>query len=334
MQGGLDCAKPGLMAIMGHRPVLRGLVRNAFDAILVRSPLQGAMERRASNRLRVLAYHGVDDPSQFERHMAYLGSRTRPVAMEGLLRHAEGAPLHPGAVLVTFDDGRRSVLEHALPALERRGIPAIVFVIAGHLSGGVPFWWDELEWLVSRGGRSSLDCGGAQALKARLKQLPDERRLEVLEELRSSVPERSPPVPQLTDEDLRRLVRGGVAVGNHTLTHPVLPRCSLQKAREEIIRAHERLTAALGTPPLAFAYPYGAVDERIVPLLQELGYKLVFAFDHRLNPRPLQPMHVSRLRVDSSTTLPRLKVTLSGLHPAIHAFRFRRTSPATQPSDP
>lgn len=100
----------------------------------------------------VLVYHAVGDcrpaddphllfvsPACFERQMEYLASNRRVVP----LADAVSESLSPGkpVVAITFDDGYRAVLEHALPVLERRGFPATVFVPTAYV--GDRNRWDE-----------------------------------------------------------------------------------------------------------------------------------------------------------------------------------------------
>ena len=293
------------------------LTRASLDRLLAWSPLQPAFRLWTRSQLKILAYHGVEDAAQFDRQMEYLKARYRPVSLEAVCGHGR-LPEH--AVLVTFDDGRRSVLSQGLPVLQRHQVPGVVFVVAGLIDGEAPYWWEEVDWLVARGGRCEASVEGPR-LKAEMKRVPNRTRLEWLSQLRASVPEPHLRSRQLTREDLRQLVSAGVAVGNHSLTHPVFPLCSEERVEEEVLRAHHILTEALGRAPIAFAYPYGAVDERVEPLLARLGYELVFAFDHRVNPRSPVYRRLSRLRVDSTTSLTRFAITLSGLHPAIHSLR-------------
>lgn len=61
-------------------------------------------------------------------------------------------------VVITFDDGNRSDLEHALPALRERGLSATFFVVAGRL--GTPHFLDQagLRALVAAG--MGIGCHG------------------------------------------------------------------------------------------------------------------------------------------------------------------------------
>lgn len=298
----------------------RSLPVSLLDRLLRWSPAQPMFERLSARRLRVLAYHGVDDPAQFERHMAHLRRTTRPVALEQLLR-GPASPLPPGATLVTFDDGRPSVLQHGVPALTRHRIPAVVFVVAGVIDTHQPFWWDEVAWLHARGARIPGLPDTIHALVGALKRVPDEVRREHLDSLRAALGGQRLDSLQLTSEDLRALQSAGVEVGNHSLTHPILEQCSPERLELELCEAHERLTRILGRPPVAFAYPNGDLDPRADAILSRLGYRLVFGFDHRVNPPALNPRAVSRLRVDSTASMDRFRLILSGLHPFVHARR-------------
>ena len=92
----------------------------------------------------VLCYHAVEagppplciGPALFVEHLDAI--REAPVRPLGLARLADeleaGGPERP-SVAITFDDGFAGVLEHAVPALVERGIPATIFCVAAHLGG-------------------------------------------------------------------------------------------------------------------------------------------------------------------------------------------------------
>ena len=101
-------------------------------------------------RRTVLAYHAVGDcsladdrnslfvsPTAFAAQMADLATTRRVVPLADAL----DAPLPPGkpVVAITFDDGYRSVREHALPILEQHGFPATMFVPTAYVG-------DENRW--------------------------------------------------------------------------------------------------------------------------------------------------------------------------------------------
>lgn len=289
------------------------------------SPAQPLFRARAAQRLAVLAYHGVTDPRSFGAQLDRLRRLATPVSVQDVEQAiAEGKPLPPRSVLITFDDADRSVLTHALPELTARKIPAAAFVISELIGTDRPFWWHEAAFLARHGGqaRSLRSHVRPEQLLARLKALPDPDRRRSLHELRVSARRRPPGQEQLSPEDLRALQDGGVAVGNHTLGHPCLARCDDSTVQAEITGAHEALTRWLGEPPTAFAYPNGGYDPRADTLLRQLGYRLGFLSDHQLGPRlPVHPLRISRLQVDSTTSTRRFDTILSGLEPAVQRWR-------------
>jgi peptidoglycan/xylan/chitin deacetylase (PgdA/CDA1 family) len=78
---------------------------------------------------------------RFEAHMLALAREGHcAVSLEALSEWLEdGAPLPAGAFVLTFDDGFRSVREHALPVLEQLRWPFTVFLVS-NLVGGEDVW--------------------------------------------------------------------------------------------------------------------------------------------------------------------------------------------------
>lgn len=84
----------------------------------------------------ILNFHGIGTPP------ATIGESERGVWVgEELFESALDAATARPAVRITFDDGNRSDVEIALPALRRRGLTATFFVLAGRL--GAPGYLSE-----------------------------------------------------------------------------------------------------------------------------------------------------------------------------------------------
>jgi peptidoglycan/xylan/chitin deacetylase (PgdA/CDA1 family) len=134
-------------------------------------------ERRA---LRVLMYHKVNDipdnPTTvpvglFDEQMSHLKELGYTVVgLDAVLDYyATGAPLPPGATLITFDDGYRDVLENAMPILQKHGFPAVLFVPIAYVQDAMPLPHELL--LVQQGIRNptigweevaELEAGGVR----------------------------------------------------------------------------------------------------------------------------------------------------------------------------
>jgi peptidoglycan/xylan/chitin deacetylase (PgdA/CDA1 family) len=129
------------------------------------------------HRLAILGYHKIGEPSPeawetwfyvsektFADHLEYLHSRGwQVIGAETLLSHLRRPEALPERVaMITFDDGYRSVLTHALPWLRRFSFPGVIFVPTGFVGGRNDFdrgaepyepmcSWDELRALDQAG---------------------------------------------------------------------------------------------------------------------------------------------------------------------------------------
>ena len=310
-----------LVAGTNAAALMRNVVKDGLDTSLRRSPAQPFFQWRASSRLTVLAYHAIDDPERFKEHLIYLKQHTSPVSLDEVIGALNGGGRLPRrAVLISFDDGDRSLLESGLPLLKDFGLPGVAFVVAGMLGRRGLLWWQEVEALV----RADGDGQALAPLLRRLKNLPDEERKAFIAAWRQRSSSQIAEKEQMQPHELRMLASAGISVGNHTLTHPCLTRCTQDVIDHEIVEAHSILTAALGVPPRSFAYPNGDWDQRVLSTLRRCGYEVGFLFDHRMNPRSVtEPLTVSRVLVDSDTSLDRFRIIVSGLHPGVSDLRRR-----------
>jgi peptidoglycan/xylan/chitin deacetylase (PgdA/CDA1 family) len=104
--------------------------------------------------LRVLMYHRVNDVpenplsmpvSLFDEQMDQLRQLGYTVVdLQAVLDYyAEGTPLPPKAVLITFDDGYHDNLDNAARVLSKYGYPGVLFVPVGYLDDRQPLPHEE-----------------------------------------------------------------------------------------------------------------------------------------------------------------------------------------------
>ncbi|MBV9078939.1 MAG: polysaccharide deacetylase family protein [Methylobacteriaceae bacterium] len=246
-------------------------------------------------------------------------------------RLAAGGP--PFAVL-TFDDGLRDNLEHALPILERHGAPWTLFITTDYANGTGRLWWIELEEILRRA--DALELRGEDG---RLRRWPARDAAEKNEAFGGIYADlRAGPESRLRDtlaawgdevgldrdalvrslcmgwDELRALAaRPGVTIGAHTLTHPMLAKHPAEVARREMAESRAILEARLGTSVRHLAYPVGdpgSAGPREFALARDLGF--VTAVTTR-------PGHLFREHRAHLTALPR--VSINGLHQSEAALR-------------
>jgi peptidoglycan/xylan/chitin deacetylase (PgdA/CDA1 family) len=80
-------------------------------------------------------------PAQFKEHLAALRDwgYTSVTFADWLAYRSRQRSLAPRPVILTFDDGYRSVIDHAWPLLRAHGFEATTFLVTGHL-GGTNVW--------------------------------------------------------------------------------------------------------------------------------------------------------------------------------------------------
>jgi len=149
--------------------------------------------------INVLAYHWVDPdpghrlrqwgvtPEEFEAQMTALDEGGYKVlSLDEVFQVVRGERVSPPkAVALTFDDGYRGLLDHAVPVLERFGFRAAFFLVSDRV-GETNAWdarhgdapralmsWDEAAGLVARG----MEIGAHSRTHPFLPDLPD-RALE------------------------------------------------------------------------------------------------------------------------------------------------------------
>lgn len=95
--------------------------------------------------------------------------------------------------------------------------------------------------------------------------------------------------------DIERWSIHGISFESHTATHPRLSWIDDAQLVDELERSRRALEAALGTPPSAVSYPFGAVDSRVSVVAAQCGYSLGFALGGRWSGDalrvPRSPVH-------------------------------------------
>lgn len=165
------------------------------------------------------------------------GFTTLTLAEAARLWHRGRTPPRRSVVL-TFDDGCRCFLDHALPILAARGHTATLFALAGKLGGTDD--WDAGDEAGRRDGT--------------------ERR-ETL----------------LSAGELRRVAAtdlGGrsVEIGCHGHGHRPLPDCPDDELLRETAGARTELERLLVRPVLTFCYPWGRSDPRARDAVRAAGF--------------------------------------------------------------
>ena len=78
-----------------------------------------------------------------------------------------------------------------------------------------------------------------------------------------------------TEQTLRRILESGSEIGNHTFSHPSLPKLDDDSIRDELERAGSVIEEASGTTLRYWRPPFFHVDERVRKVVSPLGLQEV-----------------------------------------------------------
>jgi peptidoglycan/xylan/chitin deacetylase (PgdA/CDA1 family) len=260
------------------------------------------------NRLRVLAYHTVNNPANFEKQLKYISAHFNVITPSQLKEHLDNHKILPkNAVLITFDDGDTSVLENGLPLLEKYKIPAILFIITELVGTSKPFWWYEIEQL--------LDKSIANSKVWEVKKIPNAERVAFLQEIRKAN-QKKITQRQLTLEELKLLHSKNITIANHSHTHPMFDKSTSEELDLEM-KMTENFLVENGFEHELFAYPNGNYDLESEKILRKHSVKFAFLFDHLVNEKKINPLRISRIRVNTEDDLNEFKTKVAGQHSLI-----------------
>jgi peptidoglycan/xylan/chitin deacetylase (PgdA/CDA1 family) len=195
---------------------------------------------RSGGDVLALCYHGVGESSPSpltippQRLREQLERLLSSGWRAGTFGEAVARPAPRRTLAVTFDDGLRSVIRLGLPVLRELGVPATVFVPTGLVDRGGPFVWPETEaWLGT---------------------------------------EHEPELEGMSWGELGELRDAGWEIGSHGVSHRRLTALGDAELAAELRDSRAAIERRLG-PCGSVAYPYSAVDDRVVAAARAAGYE-------------------------------------------------------------
>jgi peptidoglycan/xylan/chitin deacetylase (PgdA/CDA1 family) len=300
---------------------------------------------------------GLVTVDTLRRQIRLLRSRYNVVSPDQVRRWIhQKSELPPRAVLVTCDDGLENTLTEMLPILQEEHVTCLFFVTGSAAAQKAEMLWYEelyLMFLAVEGGVvrvPELNLEGTvedkKALRdswwnavRELSKIDRSSRREALERVRkasglsvdwqnrywenTSLRQR---FFMVTIDGLKRLVAAGMAIGAHTLSHPVLSQMARELAQTEIEQSGRILEEAVGFKIWSFAYPFGdqtSVGEREIEIARQAGYTCAFVNFGEGFRSAFGRFSIPRVNISSDMTLGAFEAHISGFHDELRR-RFGR----------
>ncbi len=260
------------------------VVATVKQSLLALGQYRRALARTTLPGVAVLGYHGLRADnlpsgamafenlhlraSTFDAHCRVIRQHCDPITLDDWREAVAGrSPLPPRPVLITFDDGYRSVSRIGAPILAAYDLPAVVFVCTDPIAERRLLWFDHV---AARDGEAEVE---------RWKSCDYERWVATCADT-PAVADDDPRALMTADELVAMDRSGRIEIGGHTARHPILARASRQRQRDEVVRNLEAIRQWTSRPVRAFAYPNGRpgldYTETTVDILRELGIDAAF----------------------------------------------------------
>jgi peptidoglycan/xylan/chitin deacetylase (PgdA/CDA1 family) len=255
------------------------------------------------SRLSVLIFHrvrpridplfpGEPDAARFEQQLRWVKDWFTVLPLADAVAGLRSGKLPARPLAITFDDGYADNATMAMPILRKVGLHATFFVATGFLNGG-RMWNDTVIEAVRAAqaarldltpiGLGVVDLNGIEARRAAvgrlltdLKHLPIDERLRKADAIAAATGIGPSSDLMMTDTQVKALDAAGMAIGAHTVSHPILAMLPDDAARSEIDRSRRTLEQIVGKRVKLFAYPNGKPDQdyaaRHVAMVRELGF--------------------------------------------------------------
>lgn len=251
-----------------------------FLAALGSTPAEKALKspRPAYYQVPVLCYHHISrhqasgryaiHPDEFRHQLTTIREAgIQVVSLRDLYRHMQsGRPFSAPSLVLTFDDGFASLKNYVAPILQEFAYKGTFFIYT--------------------------------------------------KKIKTDRPDKRTPARYLSWRDLADFTRQGHLVQSHSISHGNLlslarrrpgekERRPLYRVYRELVRSYDDLYYGLEQflrpgdhPVFAFAFPYGAYDDRLVRQALSAGYKTVASTDFRPVVIGMDSVVISRFTID------------------------------------
>lgn len=266
------------------------------------------------NTPRVLLYHAVEDhvsdytdrlgvsvsSAMFEANLRYIRDHYNVVAPDDLL----GNRLPENPLLITFDDGYKSVYDNAFPLLRKYRMPATVYLITCAVNNRL-VWVNELNWALLNYPQESLavchqfpDLLGMDSPPQIIHEVKNRfvpaNIKELCRRIRQVVPIDTEHGLYASRDALQEMRNASITLGFHTRDHFNLANCDIAELQRQL--DPEGLEDLIN--PSTFAYPFGTFDSTAIDALRNCSYQTVMTVGN--NNKRYYSCHQDRIEVFSS----------------------------------
>lgn len=289
----------------------KSFIQISLSSILYYSGLLSLYNKKSTKNIKILAYHDISEkqylylqvPKEiFEKQILYLKKHYEIISLKhAIALFKSDKPIDKNYIIITFDDGYKSVYTTAYPILKKYNVPFTVFLTTESIDTGIPPFVDCLAYAVQNTKEEYLDLKSIglkiynlsdpasrevaiAEINSYSKSLSSENRKKLLINIYSQLN------VSLKSEELKEIMLSWkdvielssddlVEFGAHTHTHPSLSKIPLNDAKNDILYSKKKIESIINKEVSCFAYPYGTKDdinEEVISFVSSCGFKTAF----------------------------------------------------------
>jgi len=303
-----------------------------------------------NKKLIILIYHGITSHnlfispyhlpfSIFKQHLIYLKKKnyTFITLTEWLKITKTAKKLRKRYVILTFDDGFKSVLNYAYPLMKKLGLKGCFYLVTELIDKEDLLWEDRIKFTLLQLNaqeytfyfkgkaimfplktRNQKEKAIFNTLKLMRTLNPDELKLHLaqFENLSLKFNELS----DLSDyklvkwDDLKKIDQHILEIGSHTNSHCFLDNLKTDKQfEEELLKSKKIIEENISKEVKHLSYPHGAFNNETIKQAKKYNYKSGVTIERGLNTLKEHPFQLKRILGYRDMIL--FKTHVSGLYP-------------------
>jgi peptidoglycan/xylan/chitin deacetylase (PgdA/CDA1 family) len=220
--------------------------------------------------------------------------------------------------------------------LKSLDVPGLFFLPTDYIESNKIPWWDKIAYMMRSADRDAIHLQYPSDIQIDMTNRESAIReaLEIytspqvvnrsmfIEEIAESCGVKAPSAvdpPLFLDwKQAIEMVRGGMSIGSHTVSHEILSKQSPNDQYKELEKSKRILSERLEVDIHSFAYPVGTRSTFSMESLRAAemaGYKVAFSFYGGINrTKNFNRFNILRVPVDNETTIPmfRFRIAAAG----------------------
>jgi len=266
--------------------------------------LHGVMSKEQPST-RWQPFRSYLSPTSLDKILSLLSDHYEFISIDDAVEILNGTrALDRHYCVLTFDDGLRNNLTHALPVLRRHKAPGIFYLVTNQIELNEPFWFDRLDFAIQSsaglvkevevfGEKVELNCSNQTEMKntfLRIKNMAyrtghsyDEvhnQLLKVIGELEShsgmsllDIYSDDPWSKVVDWQDVEAATADPyVTFGSHTVNHSLLGMLGEEEITYQLEHSKAQIEQHTNKNCVHFCYPNGDIHPKSGALLERAGY--------------------------------------------------------------